>query len=140
MTTINSIITGAAAVGNALASVQAARKTRRLLSEQEKENEDWFQQRYHEDGTQRADAQRMITKTTEALLRTNRNAQASAAVTGATPEQAAITQRDSNRMLAEGIAKVVERQNDRQDNVEDEYRRRKRELQNTRLQLETNNI
>ena len=39
----------------------------RMLEQQKKENQDWYDRRYNEDATQRADAQRLLTLTEESI-------------------------------------------------------------------------
>lgn len=42
-----------------------------MLGEQRRKNQDWYDRRYNEDATQRADAQAMLTRTAEAIRQRN---------------------------------------------------------------------
>ena len=57
----------AASVFGGISASKAIRKMKANLEEQRKKNQDWYDQRYNEDATQRADAQRILTKTEEAF-------------------------------------------------------------------------
>ena len=47
-----------------ITGARAERKVQDSIKKQQRENEDWFNRRYNEDSTQRADAQRILTRTT----------------------------------------------------------------------------
>ena len=50
---------------------KALRRQMRMLGEQRRENQDWYDRRYNEDARQRADAQAMLTRTAEAIRQRN---------------------------------------------------------------------
>ena len=66
-----------------------AKKQQKMLDAQKAENQAWYNRRYNEDGTQRADAQRLLTNTQDLLRRQTKAAQGANAVTGASTEAVA---------------------------------------------------
>jgi hypothetical protein len=122
---IGSIIgTGIGAIGSIIGSVSAAnqiKKYRNLLEQSKTENEDWYNRRYNEDATQRASAQRAITQTQEAIKERNKQAAATAAVTGGTEESVAATKEANAKALADTTSAIVANGEARKDNVESTY-------------------
>ena len=83
-----SAIGGALGIGGAIfggiSASKAMKRAKKMVEEQKKENQDWYDRRYNEDSTQRADAQRILTQTNEAIRQRNQAAAGSAAVMGGT--------------------------------------------------------
>lgn len=90
---IGSIIGGAMKVGGAIfggiSASRSAKEQKKAVEAQRQKNQDWYDQRYNEDATQRADAQRILTMTEESIKNRNRQAAGSAAVMGGTDESVA---------------------------------------------------
>lgn len=59
------------------------------IKQQQQDNQNWFDRRYNEDSTQRADAQALLTATEESIRNRNRQAAGAAAVMGGTDESVA---------------------------------------------------
>lgn len=88
------------------------------------ENTNWYNRRYNEDATQRADAQSLLNNTRELLLHKAQNAAATNAVMGGTDEAAALDKADSNNTLANTIDKLNTAADARKDRIENDYRTR----------------
>ena len=90
---IGSIIGGALKLGGAVAGgilgAQSAKKQKQMLEAQQRENQDWYNRRYNEDATQRADAQRILTQTAEAIKQRNKSMAGRSAVMGGNDESIA---------------------------------------------------
>ena len=90
---IGSLIGGAVgAIGSIFGGVkasQAMKKVKANVESQKQANEDWMNRRYNENVTQRADSQRVLTKTREMMLERNRAAAGAQAVMGGTEESVA---------------------------------------------------
>ncbi|MCM1405167.1 MAG: hypothetical protein NC210_01960, partial [[Clostridium] fimetarium] len=68
---------GIGAVGSIFGGIKASeamREVKRGIERQRKKNQDWYDRRYNEDATQRADAQRALEITREQIKRRNRAA------------------------------------------------------------------
>ncbi len=131
-------IIGAAggALGGVLGSIsrnKALKQQMKMVNEQKKENQDWYDRRYNEDSTQRADAQAMLTQTAEAIKQRNQASAGSAAVMGGTEESVASTKAANAQAMADATSKIVVAGEQRKDQIENQYRERNNEL-NQQLQ------
>ena len=122
---------GLSAVGNifgGIAASKAAKKQKEKLESQKDENEAWYNRRYNEDPTQRADAQRLLTMTQDSLRRSNRAAAGTAAVMGSGAETVAAQQEANNRILAGTVSAISADAEERRDDIERHYLQRKDSL------------
>lgn len=131
-------IIGAAggALGGVLGGIsrnKALKQQMKMVNEQKKENQDWYDRRYNEDSTQRADAQAMLTQTAEAIKQRNQASEGSAAVMGGTEESVAATKAANAQAMADATSKIVVAGEQRKDQIENQYRERNNEL-NQQLQ------
>lgn len=122
---LGGIIGGAAgAAGNILGGISKnnmLKKQMDMVKEQQKANQDWYDRRYNEDSTQRADAQAMLTQTAEAIKGRNRQAAGVAAVTGGTEESVAATKAANAQAMADATSDIVQAGEQRKDNIEQKY-------------------
>ena len=95
-----------------------------LLNEQKRENQNWFDRRYNEDSTQRADAQAVLTRLNEMIHNRNRAAEGSAAVMGGTDESVAQSKEAGNRAMADTMSNIAASGERRKDLIEGSYRNR----------------
>ncbi len=131
-------IIGAAggALGGVLGGIsrnKALKQQMKMVNEQKKENQDWYDRRYNEDSTQRADAQAMLTQTAEAIKQRNQASAGSAAVMGGTEESVASTKAANAQAMADATSKIVVAGEQRKGQIENQYRERNNEL-NQQLQ------
>ena len=115
-------IFGGIARNNAIDDKQEA------LEKRKQDNQNWYDRRYNEDSTQRADAQRILSLTEEAIKRNNRAAAGRAAVMGGTETSVAATKEANAKAIADAAAEIAERGQERKDRVEAQYLGRKNEL------------
>lgn len=122
---IGSIVGGglsaAGAIFGGISASKAMKKAKRNVEAQRKKNQDWYDQRYNEDATQRADAQRILTQTEESIKQRNRAAAGSAAVMGGTDESVAAAKAANNEALADATAQIVANADARKDSIEATY-------------------
>lgn len=141
MGVFGSIAGGAlSAVGSIFGGIQASKamkKVKRNLLEQQQENQAWYDRRYNEDATQRADAQRILAKTEESIRNRNRQAAGTQAVMGGTEESAA-AKAANNAALAEAASQIAVNGEARKDQIEDTYRQKKAQLNNALNEMEVN--
>lgn len=71
---IGAAIGAAGSIFGGIAASKAMRKMKANVEAQKKDNQDWFDRRYNEDATQRADAQRILTMTEESIKNRNKAA------------------------------------------------------------------
>lgn len=116
------------------------KKQMAMVKEQKGENEDWYNRRYNEDSTQRADAQAMLTRTAEAIRERNRQSAGSAAVMGGTDESVAATKAANAKALADAASDIAVAGEQRKDNIEQQYRAKNDAYNNQLRELEAGKV
>lgn len=137
---LGSAIGGALGIGGSIfggiSASKAMKKVKRNIEGQMRENQDWYDQRYNEDATQRADAQRILTLTNENIQKRNQQAAAAQAVMGGTEESVAATKAANNQALAEATSQIAVNGERRKDQIESQYLSTKSELNDKLNNLE----
>ena len=122
--------TGAAAsIFGGLAAGRKMRQVRDNINAQMARNQAWYDQRYNEDATQRADAQRVLTMTEEAIRNRNRQAAATAAVMGGTEESTAAAKAANAQAMSDAAAQIAVAGDKRKDAIESQFQARDAALQ-----------
>lgn len=132
---------GLSAVGSIFGGISASKamkKVKNNLENQKRENQDWYDRRYNEDATQRADAQRILSKTEESIRNRNRQAAGSAAVMGGTEESVAAAKAANNAALADAAATIAANADARKDQIEAQYQQKKAQVDDALNNLEMN--
>lgn len=122
---------GISAIGGIFGGISASKamkKVKRNIEQQQKENQDWYDRRYNEDATQRADAQRMITMVNDSIKKRNKQAAGAAAVMGGAEEAVAMAKEANNQALSDTTSQIVANAEQRKDNIEQQYLNRKADL------------
>ena len=136
---IGSIIGGAMKLGGSIfggiKASREAKKQQKMLDAQKAENQAWYNRRYNEDGTQRADAQRLLTNTQDLLRRQTMAAQGANAVTGASTEAVAAQKAANNQALAEATSTIAAASDARKDNIEQQYQANNNALADKQMQI-----
>lgn len=129
---IGAIIGAATAIGSSIfsgiKSAQAARKKKKQLAREKAENEAWYSRRYNEDATQRADAQRLLRQTQEAIRNRNREAAGTQAVVGGTEESVAATKEANAKAMSDTASAIAAQGEARKEQVEESYRNQDRTI------------
>lgn len=126
----------AASIFGGISASKAIKKIKANLEQQRKANQDWYDQRYNEDATQRADAQRILTKTEDAFRNRNKAAQGAAAVMGGTEESVAATKAANSQALADATSQIAANGEARKDQIEQTYQQNDRDIQSQLNDLE----
>lgn len=134
---LGSAIGGALGIGasifGGISASKAMKKVKRNIERQMKENQNWYDRRYNEDATQRADAQRILTMTNENIRQRNQAAAGSAAVMGSSEESIAAAKAANNQALADATSQIAVNGERRKDQIESQYLQTKSDL-NQQLQ------
>ena len=129
---IGSLIGGAMGIGASIfggvSASKAMNKVKKNIENQQSENDAWYNRRYNEDATQRADAQRILTITNENIRQRNRQAAGTQAVMGGTEESVAATKAANNEALAEATSQIAVAGDRRKDSIEQQYQARDAQL------------
>ena len=118
---------GSAIFGGSKAA-KAAKKADRLIEQQEKDNQAWFDRRYNEDYSQTAEAQNLLNYAREQAEKLFKRAEGAAAVTGATEESVARAKQSANDMLAQTASNIAAQGTARKDAIEQQYLNTKNSL------------
>jgi hypothetical protein len=129
---MGSAIGGALGVGasifGGISASKAMKKIKQNIQAQQSENQNWYDRRYNEDATQRADAQRILTMTNENIRQRNKQAAGAQAVMGGTEESVAATKAANNQALAEATSQIAVNGERRKDQIESQYMQTKSDL------------
>ncbi|MDE6246631.1 MAG: hypothetical protein K2M41_02160 [Muribaculaceae bacterium] len=132
---------GLSAVGSIFGGISASKamkKVKNNLEDQKQANQDWYDRRYNEDATQRADAQRILTKTEESIKNRNRQAAGAQAVMGGTEESVAAAKAANNEALAEATSRIAVNAEARKDQIEQTYQQKDAQINDSLNNLEIN--
>lgn len=119
---------GASIFGGVNAS-QAIKGVKSNLEQQRRDNQNWYDRRYNEDATQRADAQRILTQTAELIKQRNKAAEGKAAVMGASEASVAAEKAANAKAMADAASRIAVAGEARKDNIEQQYQQREQALQ-----------
>lgn len=115
-------------IGSAVAGIvggnaarKAANRNQRLIEEAENESKAWYDKQYNANFLDRSDARAAINQTRELLNERYKQAEASAAVTGATEESIARQKAAANETLAQVTSNIAERADAYKDAVRANY-------------------
>lgn len=134
---IGSAIGAVGSIFGGISASKAMKKAKRNIEAQRQKNQDWYDRRYNEDATQRADAQRILTQTEESIKQRNKAAAGSAAVMGGTDESVAAAKAANNQALADATSQIAVNADTRKDNIEATYMQNDNDFAEKLNELET---
>lgn len=117
-------------------AAKAAKKKENALKNKQARNDAWYNKNYYADATQRADAQRILTRMEDKLMSANRRAAATAAVAGGTEEAAAAAKEASTAAIADTMSQMAVAAEARKDGIEEKYMAKKEDLDNQMEQVQ----
>lgn len=126
----------AGSIFGGISASKAMKNVKNNLDQQKKANQDWYNRRYNEDATQRADAQAALTRTEESIKNRNRQAAGAQAVMGGTEESVAAAKAANNQALAEATTNIAVNADRRKDAIEQQYQAKDEALQQQLNDLE----
>ena len=127
-----------ASIFGGINAAKAMKKVKGNIERQQRENEQWYDRRYNEDATQRADAQRILTLTEESIRNRNRQAAGAQAVMGGTDESTAAAKAANAQALADATSQIAAGAENRKDQIEQTYQQRDSQINEALNNLEIN--
>lgn len=124
------------AVAGGMAGSNAAKKAANITAQQRAANRAWYEYNMNLPYTQRADALESIKKAREIFMERNRNAAATAAVSGASDEAAARQKEDANKVIEDTMGTIAAQGQAHKDAVEQQYMNRDAQLAEQQRQTE----
>nr|DAI52256.1 MAG TPA: hypothetical protein [Caudoviricetes sp.] len=135
---IGAAIGAAGSIFGGISASKAMSKMKANVEAQKKANQDWYDRRYNEDATQRADAQRILTMTEESIKNRNKAAAGAQAVMGGTEESVAAAKAANNKALSDATSQIAVNAEQRKDSIEQQYQQRDADLTNQLNEIEQN--
>ena len=126
----------ASSIAGGIANRNARRKQEQMLAQQQRENQAWYDRRYNEDPTKRADTVRLLTQMQEQIKNRNRAAKGRQAVMGGTEDSTTAVKEANNKTLADTTSQIVAANEARKDAIEQQYQQNKRSIQGQQMQME----
>lgn len=118
---IGSALGAAGSIFGGIAASKAMKNIKQNIEEQRQKNQNWYDRRYNEDATQRADAQAVLTRVEDNIRNRNRQAAGTQAVMGGTEESVAAAKEANNQALASATSQIAANAEQRKDNIEATY-------------------
>lgn len=118
---IGSAVGAAGSIFGGISATKAMNKIKKNIEAQRQKNQDWYDQRYNEDSTQRADAQKLLTQTQEMIKAQNQQAAGNAAVMGGTEESVAAAKAANNKAITDTMSNINAQADARKDKIEQTY-------------------
>lgn len=132
---VGAAISAASSIAGAVMGAHKARKQRRALELQKKNNEAWYNRRMNEDATQRADAQRVLQRTEDAIRERNKSAAGTQSVMGGTEESLSATKAANASAMADAASQIAAAGADRKDSIEARYMDRQDTIANQEAKM-----
>lgn len=126
----------ASSIAGGIANRKARRKQEQMLAQQQRENQAWYDRKYNEDPTKRADMVRLLTQMQEQIKNRNRAAKGRQAVMGGTEDSTTAVKEANNKTLADTTSQIVAANEARKDAIEQQYQQNKRSIQGQQMQME----
>lgn len=126
----------ASSIAGGIANRNARRKQEQMLAQQLRENQAWYDRKYNEDPTKRADTVRLLTQMQEQIKNRNRAAKGRQAVMGGTEDSTTAVKEANNKALADTTSQIVAANEARKDAIEQQYQQNKRSIQGQQMQME----
>lgn len=128
----------AASIFGGISASKAVRRVKEQLQAQKQANQNWYDRRYNEDATQRADAQRILAQTEESIKNRNRQAAGVQAVMGGTDESTAAAKAANAQALADATSQIAAGADNRKDQIEQTYQQRDSQINGALNNMEIN--
>lgn len=129
---LGSAIGGALGIGGSIfggiSASKAMKRAKKNVEGELRDNQNWYDRRYNEDATQRADAQRILTMTNDNIRQRNQQAAGAQAVMGGTDESVAATKAANNQAIADATSQIAVNGERRKDQIESQYMQTKSDL------------
>ena len=126
----------ASSIAGGIANRKARRKQEQMIAQQQKENQAWYDRKYNEDPTKRADTVRLLTQMQEQIKNRNKAAKGRQAVMGGTEDSTTAVKEANNKTLADTTSQIVAANDARKDNIEQQYMNRKNQLQSQQMSID----
>lgn len=126
----------ASSIAGGISNRKARKKQEQMIAQQQRENQAWYDRKYNEDPTKRADTVRLLTQMQEQIKNRNKAAKGRQAVMGGTEDSTTAVKEANNKTLADTTSQIVAANDARKDNIEQQYMNRKNQLQTQQMSID----
>lgn len=133
---IGSAVGAVGSIFGGISASNALKNVKKNIQNQVEENQNWYDKRYNEDATQRADARHAIALTEESIKNRNKQAEGVQAVMGGTDESVAMAKEINAKALSDTMSNIAVNGENRKDNIERQYMATKADLNDQLNQTE----
>lgn len=126
----------ASSIAGGIANRKGRRKQEQMIAQQQRENQAWYDRKYNEDPTKRADTVRLLTQMQEQIKNRNKAAKGRQSVMGGTEDSTTAVKEANNKTLADTTSLIVAANESRKDNIEQQYMNRKNQLNNQQMGID----
>lgn len=126
----------ASSIAGGIANRKVRKKQEQMIAQQQRENQAWYDRKYNEDPTKRADTVRLLTQMQEQIKNRNKAAKGRQAVMGGTEDSTTAVKEANNKTLADTTSQIVAANDARKDNIEQHYMNRKNQLQTQQMAID----
>lgn len=126
----------ASSIAGGVANRKARKKQEQMIAQQQRENQAWYDRTYNADPTKRADTVRLLTQMQEQIKNRNKAVKGRQSVMGGTEDSTTAVKEANNKTLADTTSQIVAANDARKDNIEQQYRERKNQLNNQQMGME----
>lgn len=126
----------ASSIAGGISNRKARKKQEQMIAQQQRENQAWYDRKYNEDPTKRANTVRLLTQMQEQIKNRNKAAKGRQAVMGGTEDSTTAVKEANNKTLADTTSQIVAANDARKDNIEQQYINRKNQSQNQQMSIE----
>lgn len=127
----------ASSIAGGISNSKARKAQRKMLEQQQKDNQAWYDRKYNEDPTKRADTVRFLTQMNETVKNRNKSARGRQAVMGGTEDSTTAEKEANGKTVADATAQIVAANEARKDNVEQQFLNRKQQIQDKQMGMKT---
>ena len=125
----------ASSIAQGISSRKAKEAQEALLKKRKAENQAWYDRKYNEDPTKRADTVRLLTQMQEQIRDRNRAAKGRQAVMGGTEDSVTAVREANSKALADTTSQIIAANDSRKDAIEQQYQRNKQNIENSQMQM-----
>ena len=131
-------LSAVSSIAGGIANRNARKRQEEMLAAQKDENKAWWDKKYNEDPTKRADTVRLLTQMQEQIKNRNKAARGRQAVMGGTDDSTTSVKEANNKVLADTTSQIVAGNESRKDQIENQYLNRKAQIEGQQMQDEAN--
>lgn len=108
----------ASGIMGGIKSGKAAKKQEQLINSQEAKNEAWYNRNYYQNYLDSSESRAAIKRVEDTMKKRNQEAQATAAVTGGTPESVLAQQENDQKLMSDTIEGLAARADARKEQID----------------------